>query len=48
LQVPDLRERLLDLGFESVGSTPEEFADYCRAEAVKWTNLIKKAGIKVN
>ncbi|MBI2320107.1 MAG: hypothetical protein HYU75_24675 [Betaproteobacteria bacterium] len=48
LQVPDLRTRLLDLGFESVGSTPEEFADYWRAEAVKWTNVIKKAGIRVN
>ena len=35
LATPDIREKMMSLGAEPVGSTPEEFADYVRAEAAE-------------
>ena len=42
----DMKERMTAEGLEVVGSTPEEFASYIRAETEKWTQVIKSAGIK--
>ena len=42
----DVRERLRDLGYEPVGSSPAEFAAYIRSELAKWTKVIKAGGIK--
>ncbi len=42
----DMKERMTAEGLEVVGSTPEEFASYIRAETEKWTQVIKAAGIK--
>jgi tripartite-type tricarboxylate transporter receptor subunit TctC len=46
LAAPDVRERLTASGIEPVGSTPQEFAAYIRAESVKYAKLIKELGIK--
>ena len=46
LQVADVKERLLNDGAETVGSSPEEFAAFIRAETVKWAKVVKDAGIK--
>ena len=46
LGLPDVKERLNNLGFEIVGSTPEAFSDYIKKEIVKWTRVIKQAGVK--
>ncbi len=46
LRVADVKERLLADGAESVGSSPEEFAAFLRAETVKWAKVVKGAGIK--
>jgi len=43
---PAVVERLRTLGATAVGSTPEEFADFMRAENEKWGPVIKAAGIK--
>jgi tripartite-type tricarboxylate transporter receptor subunit TctC len=43
---PDVRERLLREGTDPVGSTPEVFAQYMRAERVKWRKLADSANIK--
>ena len=43
---PDVRDRLRELGYEPVGSTPAEFGAYIRAELEKWTRVIRGAGIK--
>lgn len=48
LQTQELRERLLVLGNEPVGSTPEQFSKFFRVEVAKWAKVIKKAGVKVN
>lgn len=48
LQNPDVRQRLLNDGAEPVGSSPEQFGTYIRAETEKWAKVIKAAGIDPN
>ena len=43
---PAIRERWVALGIEPVGGTPERFAEHVRTETAKWTDVIKRAGIK--
>jgi tripartite-type tricarboxylate transporter receptor subunit TctC len=43
---PDMRERLVTLGFEPVGSTPKEFAERIAAELDKWGKVIRLANIR--
>lgn len=45
LSAPDIRERLSGLGAEPVGSTPEQFAAFIKAEAEKWSRVTREAGI---
>ncbi len=42
---PDLTERLVQLGSDTVGSTPEQFDKFVREEIVKWEAIAKKVGI---
>jgi tripartite-type tricarboxylate transporter receptor subunit TctC len=42
----EVKERLGALGFEAIGSTPEEFAKFIDDEAAKYREIIKDAGIK--
>jgi tripartite-type tricarboxylate transporter receptor subunit TctC len=46
ITLPDMTERLAALGFEPVGSTPEECAAQFRTELAKWSKVIRAAGIK--
>ena len=46
LQQRDIRERFLSDGAEAVGSSPEEFAAFIRAETAKWAKVIKDAGLR--
>jgi tripartite-type tricarboxylate transporter receptor subunit TctC len=48
LQTPEARERLTNDGAEPVGSTPEQFAAFVRAEMAKWGKVIKAAGLKID
>jgi tripartite-type tricarboxylate transporter receptor subunit TctC len=43
LNLPEVRSRLQDLGFEIVGSTPEEFGEIIRADMQKWPKIAKDA-----
>ena len=47
LRRPDVVERLTALGIEPVGSSPEEFNRFFRAEIEKWTTVIKATGIAI-
>jgi tripartite-type tricarboxylate transporter receptor subunit TctC len=47
LNQPDARERLNADGADVVAGTPEQFAEYMKAEAVKWAKVVKAAGIKL-
>ena len=46
IALPDVRERLPALGFEIVGSTPEEFASRIKVETETWGKVIRAANIK--
>lgn len=48
LRGPDTQERLLALGCEPVGNTPQAFAAFVRAERDKWAQVIKQAAIKLD
>ncbi len=48
LEMPDVKQTLLDQGIDAAPSTPEQFAAYIRAETGKWTKVIKAAGVKVD
>ncbi len=39
---PDVQERLRALGFEPVGSAPDEFAAWLKAEYAKWREVVRK------
>ena len=45
LREPDVRQKLENLGLEVVGSTPEQFGAFIRAEMDKWGPVIKAANI---
>ena len=45
LEAPDVRDRMLRLGLEARGSTPEEMRNRMAADAAKWREVIEKAGI---
>ncbi len=47
VHTPEVKERLLKLGAEPVGSTPEQLTALVRSEGAKWAKVIKDAGVKV-
>ena len=48
LKLPDVRERLTTLGFEPVGSTPDELAAKIKSETEKWGKVVREANIKID
>jgi tripartite-type tricarboxylate transporter receptor subunit TctC len=44
---PDVARRAANLGIEARIMTPEEFADFVRAENAKWADIIRRSGAKV-
>jgi tripartite-type tricarboxylate transporter receptor subunit TctC len=46
LRSPDVRERLTQIGFDVVASTPEEFGKFMKDEVDRWTRVVKRGGIK--
>ena len=45
LRLPEISERITGDGAVAVGSTPEEFGTYIRAELAKWGAVIRQAGV---
>ena len=45
---PDTRQRLLDLGAEPVGNTPEEFGKLLREEVARWAEVVKISGARAD
>ena len=48
LQTPDLRARLANDGTDPVGSTPEEFTGFMKAEISKWARVVKASGARAD
>ena len=45
---PALKERLGVVGNQCVGGSPEQFADFIRKERVKWADVVKRSGAKID
>ena len=43
----DLRDRIVQVGIDPVGNSPEEFTQFLRDEIAKWGKVIKAANVKV-
>jgi tripartite-type tricarboxylate transporter receptor subunit TctC len=48
LQAPAVKERLLQLGNEGGGGTPEQFGELIRRDSAKWAEVIKRSGAKID
>jgi tripartite-type tricarboxylate transporter receptor subunit TctC len=48
MALPDIKQRVTDLGFDVIASTPEQFAVQVRFEIERWGKVIKAAGIKAD
>jgi len=47
MRVPAMRERMAELGYDAVGSTPEEFASFQQAEIARTAELVRISGATV-
>ncbi len=49
LKQPDIVQRLKSAGYEAAAeNSPEQFADFIKAELAKWTRVVKDSGAKVD
>jgi tripartite-type tricarboxylate transporter receptor subunit TctC len=46
LRAPDISQRMNDIGFDVVASSPEEFGRYMKEEVERWTQVVQRGGIK--
>ena len=47
LKAEDVKAKLAGMGLEPVGNTPEQFDTLIKAEGRKWSDIVRRAGIKV-
>jgi len=47
LSIPDVKERIVGLGADPVGNSPEEFSAFIKKEIATWSKVIKEVGITV-
>lgn len=47
IALPDVNARVAAFGYETVASTPEQFAQQIKGEVAKWSEVVKSVGIKV-
>jgi tripartite-type tricarboxylate transporter receptor subunit TctC len=45
INMPEIRERFADLGFDLIGNTPEQFQAFIEAEVAKWGKVVRDANI---
>ena len=45
-RAPDMKQRLAALGYEPIGSSPEECTEFFKTEMAKWSKVIRASGIK--
>lgn len=48
LQMPDVRERMLDVGLTPVGNGPEEYDAIIRDEIERWATVVEKSGASLD
>ncbi len=47
LKIPEVRDRLTQMGFTVVGSSPGEFAAHLRADVAGWKRMIEESGARI-
>ena len=47
LNQPEIKQRLADMGAQTVGSSPKEFGSFIDAEVKKWQPVVKRANISM-
>ena len=47
LATPAVRDKLQELGFDVIGSTPDAYAKLIRDEIDRWSKVVKEQNIKV-
>lgn len=45
IMAPDVKDRMLHLGLDAWGSTPDEMKDQMARDVAKWRDVFEKAGI---
>jgi len=45
--LPDVKDRFVSIGFDPIGSTPDKFATYLKAESAEWARVVREAKIKI-
>jgi tripartite-type tricarboxylate transporter receptor subunit TctC len=48
LKTPDVRDKLVELGFDPIGGSPSEFGALLSKETDKWAKVIRAAGVKLD
>ncbi len=48
LEIPEVRQRLIDLGADPASNSPEEFATYVKAEMARWGMVVRETGARVD
>jgi tripartite-type tricarboxylate transporter receptor subunit TctC len=48
IALPDVKEKLAAIGFEPIGTSPEEFAARIKLDVPRWARIIREANIKVD
>lgn len=44
--MPDIQQRMIDLGFTPEGGTPAEFGQFVKRDVDRWINIVKETGVK--
>ena len=48
MQAADVKERIESFAFDLVGGSPQQTADYVRAEVSKWSKVVRATGAKAD
>ena len=46
IKTPEVREQMIQRGFEPIGNTPDQFAGFISSEITKWAKVVKIAVIE--
>jgi tripartite-type tricarboxylate transporter receptor subunit TctC len=45
--LPDIRQRMTELGFTPEGGSPEEFGAFVKRDLARWQKIVQETGVKV-
>ncbi|TAG49018.1 MAG: tripartite tricarboxylate transporter substrate binding protein [Betaproteobacteria bacterium] len=48
LALPDVKEKITQMGFDVVANRPDEFAAIVKSDIAKWQNVVKRSGAKAD